>query len=77
MDIPFWVLEFSDIWQYLVSDSTSLSYYMLFFSQDAKLFHGEVNWVSEEKSEFDSNYHQLMLLHVEDDPSVADWMEEW
>ena len=50
---------------------------MLFFSQDAKLFHGEVNWVSEQKSEFDSNYHQLMLLHVEDAPSVADWMEEW
>ena len=54
------------------SDSIALPYYMLFFSQDAKLFCG--NWVSE--SEFDSHYHQLMLLRADDDSSVADWIEK-
>lgn len=34
------------------------------------------NWISEEKSEFESHYHQLMLVRAEDDPSVADWMEK-
>ena len=34
------------------------------------------NWVSEEKSEFDLHYHQLMFLRAEDDPSAADWMEK-
>ena len=50
---------------------------MFFFFLGLQALPCRGNWVSEKKSEFDSHYHQSMLLRAEDDPSVADWMEKW
>ena len=34
------------------------------------------NWKEEEKSEYDSNFFQLLKLHCEDDPKLAEWMDK-
>ena len=47
-----------------------------FFSPGRQALPSRGNWISEEKSEFDSHYHQLMLLSAENDQSVVDWMEK-
>ena len=62
--------------QIVYSDSISFPYSMLIFFLGHQALPCRGNCVSEEKSEFDSHYHQLMLLRAEDDPSVADWMEK-
>ena len=50
--------------QTLYSYSISLSFSMLFFPRTPSC---SVQRFSEEKSEFNSHYHQLMLLRAEDD----------
>ena len=34
------------------------------------------NWKEEEKSEYDSNFFQLLKLRCEDDPKLAEWMDK-
>ena len=62
--------------QTLYSDSISLPYSMLIFFPRRQALPCRGNWVSEEKSEFDLHYDQLILLRAEDDPNVPDWMEK-